>query len=126
VERDAWEKEEPVLTIGDRVGMRMGCTVTAAESVTIEQDVVMGAHVTITDSRHTWDSGEVNTLKSALRTAPVRVGRGTWLADGVTVTAGATIGEQCVVGSNAVVRGDIPSHSMVVGNPGEIVGSTGA
>jgi lipopolysaccharide O-acetyltransferase len=124
VERAAWEGPAPALTIGDRVGMRMGCTISASESIVVEDDVVMGAHVTIVDGRHTWSSGKPSTLDSPIDTSPVRVGRGTWLADGVTVSGGADIGEQCAVGSNTVVRGTIPDHSLVVGNPARVVGST--
>jgi lipopolysaccharide O-acetyltransferase len=124
VERAAWEGPAPVLTIGNRVGMRMGCTISATESIVVESDVVMGAHVTIVDGKHTWSTGRANTLESPIETSPVRVGRGTWLADGVTVAAGADIGEQCAVGSNTVVRGTIPDHSLVVGNPAKVVGST--
>ena len=84
----------------------------------------MGANVTIVDSKHTWSSGHPNPLFSPLDTAPVRVGRGTWLADKVTVTAGSEIGEQCLIGANSTVRGTIPDYSIVIGNPGSIVGST--
>jgi acetyltransferase-like isoleucine patch superfamily enzyme len=35
---------------------------------------------------------------------------------------GADIGENCIIGAGSVVRGRIPPNSIVVGNPGAVVG----
>ena len=39
-----------------------------------------------------------------------------------TIICGVTIGEYALVGSGAVVTKDVPPYSLVVGNPGRIVG----
>ena len=39
-----------------------------------------------------------------------------------TIICGVTIGEYALIGSGAVVTKDIPPYSMVIGNPGKIVG----
>jgi len=39
-----------------------------------------------------------------------------------TIVCGVRIGEYAMIGSGAVVTKDIPAYSMVVGNPGRIVG----
>ena len=124
VERAAWDKPAPVLDIRDAVGIRVGCTVSAAQSVTIEEHVGIGAYSSIIDSKHTWSSGHPNVLYSPFDTAPVRIGRGSWLADRVTVAAGADIGEQCAIGPNTTVSSKVPDFSIVLGNPGRVVGST--
>ena len=124
VEKHAWGARGPVLSIGDRVGIRPGCTISASASVVIEDDVGMGAYVTIIDSKHTWAPGDPNALHGPLEASPVRIGRGSWLSDRVTVAAGAEIGQQCAIGANSLVAGKIPDFSVVVGNPARIVGST--
>lgn len=49
------------------------------------------------------------------------------LGDNVTVCCGAkvlgniTIGDDVIIGANAVVVKDVPSHSIVVGIPGRII-----
>jgi len=126
VERPAWDRPGPVLDIRDGVTIRVGCTLSAAESVLIEEHVGMGAYVTVIDSKHSWGSGHPNSLFSPVDAAPVRVGRGSWLADRVTISAGADIGEQCAIGANSTVGGKVPDYSIVIGNPGRIVGSTRA
>lgn len=124
VERVAWGRGEPSLVIGDRVSVRTGCTIAAAESVVIEDDVGIGANVTILDSSHTWDAGNPNPMHNPIKTSPVRVGQGTWLADHVVIAAGADIGRQCAISANSVVSGKVPDFSVVAGNPGRVVGRT--
>jgi len=124
VERVAWKEEPPVLDIRDGVGIRVGCTVSAAKSILIEEHVGMGANVTVIDSKHTWVTGRAGPLHNPIESSPVRIGPGTWLADRATVAAGADIGEQCAIGPNSSVSGRIPDFSIVLGNPGRIVGST--
>jgi acetyltransferase-like isoleucine patch superfamily enzyme len=124
VERVAWSEPGPILDIRDGVALRVGCTISAAESVLIEEDVSMGAGATVIDSRHTWEGEYRNSLYNSVASAPVRVGRGTWVADRATVAAGSDIGEQCAIGPNSTVSGKVPDFSIVLGNPGRVVGST--
>lgn len=48
------------------------------------------------------------------------VGNDVWLGQGATVLPGAHIGDGVIVGARAVVEGNIPPYSVVVGNPGVI------
>ena len=41
--------------------------------------------------------------------------------DGLTVLRGTRIGRGCVLGSHAVVKGDIPDYSIAVGAPAKVV-----
>ena len=43
VETPAWRRGGAVLSIGDRVAIRPYCTISASESVVIEDDVIVGA-----------------------------------------------------------------------------------
>lgn len=123
VERVAWSSPTPVLRLGDRVGIRANCTLSAAASIVIEDDVVLGGSVTVVDSDHTWRNGHPNVLHNPVDAAPIRIGRGTWVGDHSTILRGTTIGELCVIGANSVVRGDIPDRSIAVGSPARVVGT---
>lgn len=124
VERQAWTSSEPVLRIGDRVKVRPYCTFSAAEQITVEDDVVIAAFTTVIDSDHTWADGRPNVLFNRLRTSPVRIGQGTWIGERVGILRGADIGRFCVIGSNSIVRGTIPDYSVAVGSPARVVGRT--
>lgn len=123
-ERSTWGSDEPAIRIGNGVGVRPYCTISASESVTIEDDVVLSAFSTVIDSDHTFAEGRANVLYNPAATTPVRVGRGTWVGERVAILRGADIGEGCVIGANSVVRGVIPDHSVAVGAPARVVGST--
>ncbi|MFK2395474.1 DapH/DapD/GlmU-related protein [Bacteroides fragilis] len=44
-----------------------------------------------------------------------------WLGEGVAVMPGVTIGENSVIGANAVVTKDIPDNSIAVGIPAKVI-----
>jgi len=122
VETPAWDRPAPVLSIGDRVGIRPYCMISASESIRIEDDVIIGAFTSVIDSDHTFAQGRPNVMHNSVDTAPIRVGRGTWLAERVAVLRGASIGRCCIVGANSVVRGELPDYAIAVGAPARVVG----
>jgi acetyltransferase-like isoleucine patch superfamily enzyme len=122
VETPAWGQPAPTLRIGDRVGIRPYCSISAAVGIELEDDVVLSAYSTVIDSDHTFRQGNPNVMHNSLDTAPVRIGRGTWIAERVSVLKGARIGECCIIGANSVVRGEIPPYSIAVGAPARVVG----
>ncbi len=120
---DGRSAEGPVLLIGDGVSLRHHVTLSAHESIVIEDDVLIAAWTSIYDSDHTLGPTG-NPMWYPHRTAPVRVGKGTWIGERVSVLRGADIGRHCIVGANSVVRGPIPDYSVAVGVPARVVGST--
>jgi lipopolysaccharide O-acetyltransferase len=123
-ERVGWSKEAPTLRIGNGVGVRAFCTISASESVTLEDNVVLSAYTSVLDSEHTWRGGQANPVWNPADRAPVRIGEGTLVGAGVAVLAGADIGRFCLIGANSVVKGTIPDFSIAVGAPARVVGST--
>jgi lipopolysaccharide O-acetyltransferase len=123
-EQPSWQRPGPAIRIGDHVGVRPYCTISAAESVTIEDGVVISAFTTIIDSDHTFAAGRPNVMHNPIASTPVRVGEGTWIAERVAVLRGSDIGRCCIIGANSVVRGTIPDYSIAVGAPARVVGST--
>ncbi len=122
VERIAWDRPAPVLQIGNFVAVRPHCTIAAAESVVIEDGVVLSAYSTVLDSDHTFTEGRISVMHSPLVTSPTRIGAGTWVGERVAILRGADIGKGCVIGANSVVKGTIPDGSIAVGAPARVVG----
>jgi acetyltransferase-like isoleucine patch superfamily enzyme len=50
------------------------------------------------------------------------VGDNSFIGENAILLPGTVIGRDCVIGAGAVVHGTIPDNSLVVGNPGQIVG----
>lgn len=119
----AAEQDRRAIRLGDGVVLRHHVTISAHESVVIEDDVLIAAWTSIYDLDHTVGP-RANAIWYPHRTAPVRIGRGTWLGERVAVLRGADIGRHCIIGANAVVKGEIPDYSVAVGVPARVVGST--
>ncbi|BDD92207.1 hypothetical protein PanNE5_16470 [Pandoraea sp. NE5] len=56
--------------------------------------------------------------------SPVVIGDFTFVGSGAIILPGTQIGKGCVIGAGSLIRGHIPDHSVVVGNPGRIIGTT--
>ncbi len=52
---------------------------------------------------------------------PIKIGDGCWLATGVTVCGGVTIGKNSVIGAGSIVTKDIPSGVFAAGNPCRVI-----
>ncbi len=111
--RSAFRVEpDALLEIGDDVFVNQGTTVHASHCVRIGSHVRIGDVCAIYDtSFHEVDPGE------GVEVAPVAIGDHVWLARGVVVLPGATIGEGAVVGANSVVVGEIPPWVVAAGQP---------
>ena len=53
---------------------------------------------------------------------PITVADWAWIATNAIVLAGVTVGEGAVVAAGAVVTKDVPSYSVVGGNPAKVIG----
>jgi acetyltransferase-like isoleucine patch superfamily enzyme len=51
--------------------------------------------------------------------------RNVWIAAGVTIIGGVTIGENSVVAAGSVVTKDVPPNTLVGGNPARVIRSIG-
>jgi len=113
----------PRIVIGDRVHMSRGVHIAATNYVVIGDDCLFGSNVTVIDHNHGQYSDPYSSPYDPPSRRPldhnrvVTIGRNVWLADGVVVTPGSSIGEGSVVGANTTIRGDIPPFSIVTGNP---------
>jgi acetyltransferase-like isoleucine patch superfamily enzyme len=122
----AWTDPDPAprLRIGNGVAVLPYGRIIAFESVVIEDHVAIAAGCLIGDAEHTKASGWDSFAQGPLETAPTRIGRGTLLAERVTVLKGSNIGKGCFIGTNAVVQGTIPDYSIAIGTPARVVGRT--
>ncbi|MZR15490.1 antibiotic acetyltransferase [Maritimibacter sp. DP07] len=49
------------------------------------------------------------------------IGNDVWVGDGARIMPGVTLGDGVIVGAGAIVTRDVPSWSIVAGNPGRVV-----
>jgi acetyltransferase-like isoleucine patch superfamily enzyme len=56
-----------------------------------------------------------------LRFEKIVIREGSWVTSGAIVLAGSDIGRRSIVAPGAVVKGQVPANSLVVGNPARIL-----
>lgn len=116
------QKLNPCLTIGDHVRCVGGCRITCAGNIKIEDDVLLGPEVFITDHNHGMDPNYPGGYsRQPLIIKDVRIGRGVWLGQRVCIMPGVTIGEHSIIGANSVVSKGIPPFTIAVGAPAKII-----
>lgn len=97
--------------------------IVASESVIFGDDCLVASHVYISDTNHGNGAEDPMTPPDqwSLSAQPVSIGNRVWIGEGVAVLPGATIGDGCIIGAHAVVKGNIPAYSMAVGAPAKVV-----
>jgi maltose O-acetyltransferase len=108
------------IEIGDDVYIAYYAWINGAGRITIEDEVVLGPYVTISSVSHVYKNGSFRF--GGWRAAPVKIGRGTWLAAHVSVAYNVTIGAGCLVAANSAVTKDIPGGKIAGGVPALIIG----
>lgn len=81
-------------------------------NIEIGKGCAISDNVCIADS----DSHCVDGQKDKVK-APIIIGDHVWIGKNVTVLKGVTIGSGAVIGAGSVVTKDVPSNTVVAGNP---------
>jgi acetyltransferase-like isoleucine patch superfamily enzyme len=89
--------------------------------VTLEDDVLVGAHVSITNgaAQHGTDRLDIPIREQPGVWPRVTIGRDSWIGDRAVVMA--DVGQHCVIGAGAVVTAPIPDYAIAVGVPARVV-----
>lgn len=124
--------DERNLVIGDHCWIGPHCLIDASGGVEIGEGVqISSLNAVLSHSSHVSIrllGRHFISTPTAQRTgfiqSPVVIGDFTFVGSGAIILPGTKIGKGCVIGAGSVVRGDIPDHAVVVGNPGRIVGTT--
>jgi acetyltransferase-like isoleucine patch superfamily enzyme len=104
---------ENQVVVGDRVTVK--CGVQLWDGVTLEDDVFVGPNATFTNDL------APRSRNAAAQLLPTLIKKGASIGANATILPGLTIGEGAMVGAGAVVTKDVPSRTLVVGNPARVV-----
>jgi len=115
--------KEPTLVIGTNCKIGDQVHIVASERVTIGDDCLLASHIFISDTNHGDENSDPGIPPDSrpLTAAPVTIGSRVWIGEGVAVLPGAEIGDGCIIGAHAVVKGKIPAYTVAVGAPARAV-----
>ena len=115
----------PVLKIGRRVQIGPRTTLSAVREVVIEDDVLFGMNVYVSDHIHAFRDPRTPIKDQGLPPAGrVRIGKGAWIGANVVIVADGKdleIGANAVIGANSVVTKSVPPRSVAAGSPVRVV-----
>ena len=109
------------LKIGDNCRIGNFNHIYATQSIKINDDVLTADKVYIADNQH--DYKDIHTpihLQPIIQLNKVEIGKGTWIGENACIM-GVSIGKNCVIGANSIVKINIPDYCVVVGNPAKII-----
>ena len=101
------------LSIGSDVTFNRNDIIVCYCAITIGSGCAFGPNVVIYDHDHRF-SAEGFQMKE-FKTGPIVIEDGCWIGANVTILRGTRIGKGSVIGAGAIVKGDIPPHSLVTG-----------
>lgn len=117
---EAVPSEGPVIELGDYCTLSPGVRFIAAQKITTGHSCMFAGNVYVTDAD--WHDRQHRVFPPG-PTAPVVLGDNVWLAEGVLVLKGVTIGDNTIVGAGSVVTRSLPENAIAAGNPATVVGS---
>ncbi|MGY3213738.1 acyltransferase [Mucilaginibacter sp. HD30] len=113
------------ITIGDRTGIGARAFIAGQGGVTIGSDVITGPNIQIFSENHNFNDASLTIKEQGVTRQPTVIGNNCWLGGGITVLAGVTIGDGCVIAAGSVVTKSVPSNSIVAGVPAKVIKTRG-
>jgi len=105
--------------LGSRFFANFDCVMLDGAPITVGDDVLIGPKVGFYTSNHALDPRD--RAAGACWARPITIGNSVWIAGGVTVLPGVTIGDNAVIGVGCVVTRDVPAGTVFAGNPGRVL-----
>lgn len=115
----------PHIDVDDHAVLNAYCHIGCIDSVHIGRYSTIGERTYITDHVHGVSS--YAQLQLPPRHRPLYSKGGVWIGDfvavgeGCAILPGVTIGDHCIVGTNAVVTKSFPPYSIIGGNPARLL-----
>ena len=93
----------------------------ATGEIEIGRNVLTADKVFISDNQHIFEDVKTPIHAQGIKQLnKVIIGEGSWIGENVSIL-GASIGKNCVIGSNSVVTRNIPDYSVAVGSPAKVI-----
>src|ERR1700678_1678703 len=102
------------IRVGQNVFINQNCTFYDLGGLDIADDVMIGPNVSIITSGHPLEPSQRRTTTFG---KPIVIEKNVWIAARAIIIGGVTVGANAVVAAGSGVTKDIPSNTLVGGNP---------
>lgn len=111
--------------IGAKTVMGEECTFSVYREVVIGRECLIADRAMFIDFDHATSETERPIRAQGIYARPVRVGHNVWVGYGACVLRGATVGDNSVLGTYAVVTRGVPANVIATGAPARVVRERG-
>jgi len=112
---------EGAVEIGAKTVMGQECTISAYQRVRIGEECVIADRAMFIDFDHGVVEVERPIRLQGIYKRDVEVGNNVWIGYGACILRGVSVGDNSIVGTNAVVTKDVPANAVVGGIPARII-----
>jgi acetyltransferase-like isoleucine patch superfamily enzyme len=112
---------EGVVEIGDKTVIGQECTISAYQRVRIGEQCVIADRAMFIDFDHGVAEVERPIRVQGIYKRDTVVGSNVWIGYGACVLRGVRVGDNSVIGTNAVVTNDVPANAVVGGVPAKVI-----
>jgi acetyltransferase-like isoleucine patch superfamily enzyme len=112
---------EGVVEIGQKTVMGQECTISAYQRVRIGEQCVIADRAMFIDFDHGVVEVERPIRLQGIYKRDVEVGSNVWIGYGACILRGVRVGDNSIVGTNAVVTKDVPANAVVAGVPARVI-----
>jgi acetyltransferase-like isoleucine patch superfamily enzyme len=112
---------EGVVEIGDKTVFGQECTISAYQRVRIGEQCVIADRAMFIDFDHGVAEVERPIRVQGIYKRDTVVGSNVWIGYGACVLRGVRVGDNSIIGTNAVVTRDVPANAVVGGVPAKVI-----
>jgi acetyltransferase-like isoleucine patch superfamily enzyme len=112
---------EGIVEIGAKSVLGQECTISSFQHVSIGRECIVADRVMLIDFDHGVVEEERPIRLQGIYKRDVRVGNNCWIGYGACLLRGATVGDNCIIGTSTVVTKDLPPNSVAAGAPARIL-----
>src|SRR5436190_14580917 len=107
--------------IGAKSVLGQECTISAFQRVSIGRECIIADRVMLIDFDHGVVEVERPIRLQGIYKRDTRVGNNVWIGYGACILRGVTVGDNAIIGTNAVVTKDVPANAVVGGVPARVI-----
>ncbi|MDM8567274.1 acyltransferase [Candidatus Halobeggiatoa sp. HSG11] len=113
-------QEQGQILMGDEVVLSRGIHIVSYSCIKIGTGTMIGEYTSIRDANHKIVKDSL--IRYAGHTSsPIVIGSNVWIGRGATILAGVKIGDNAIIGANAVVTKDVEPNTLVAGVPARFI-----
>lgn len=111
------------ISIGNNVWISKNVAFYATNGITIGDDVVVAKDVSFISANHGFRYRSLKINQQGMETGipPIVIGNDVWIGEKAIILKSVNIGNGAIVGAGAVVTKNVPTYTVVAGNPARFI-----